>query len=184
MERKTHLYLTTCYDYRTEFSQNICIDSDVYNLNKDKACTPQNIALSSGQGAPVAVTKIETRIIFKSQENTIQPQFTIHLKNMGQGNIINRNNIHSICSSQSIGIEELNVISLEAEIFGLSGNIQLDCKPKNPIKIKDKSTKVVCTSPESLSTEAGTYLSPIHITLDYGYTTTISKDITIKRLLT
>ena len=184
MERKTHLYLTTCYDYKTEFSQNICIDSDVYNLKKDKVCTPQNSLLSGGQGAPVTVTEIETRMLFKSQENAIQPQFTIHLKNRGDGNIININNIHDVCSSQSIETEELSAISLEAEIFSFNGNIQLNCKPENPIKIKEKNIKVICISPETLSAEEGTYLSPLHITLDYGYTTTISKDITIKRLLT
>ena len=184
IERKTHLYLTSCYDYGTDFSENICIDSDVYNLQKDKPCFPQDIQLRGGQGSPVTVTKIETRMLFKSQEKTIQPQFTIYIKNKGNGNIINRNNIHIICSSQSIETEELSVISFGAELFGLSGNTQLDCEPKNPIKIKEEGIKVTCISPTTLNTDIGTYFSPLHITIEYGYMSTISKDVTIKRLST
>ena len=184
IERKTHLYLTSCYDYSTDFSENICIDSDIYNLKKDKSCSPKNTQLQGGQGAPITVTEIETRMLFKSQENKIQPQFTIQLKNKGQGSIINKNNIYTTCSSQSIEKEELNVVSLNAEIFGFSGNIQLDCNPKNPIRMIDGGAKVICTSPTKLNADVGTYLSPLHITIEYGYLTTISKDITIKKLST
>ena len=184
IERKTHLYLTSCYDYSTDFSENICIDSDIYNLKKDKSCSPNEISLQGGQGGPIAVTKIETRMLFKSQEDTVQPQFTLHLKNKGQGIVINKDNIYTICSSQSIEKEELNEISLEAELFGFDGNIQLDCKPENPIRMKDEIATVICTSPTRVGIDMGTYPSPLHINIEYGYMSTISKDITIKRAST
>lgn len=184
IERETHLYITACTDYRTEFSENICIDSDIYGLQKEKPCTPKKISLPGGQGAPVVVKDIETRMIFKSQENSIQPQFTLYLDNRGGGRIINKNNLYSFCSSQPIENEDINTISLEAEIFSLNGDIDLECKPENPIKMKKDVTKVVCTSPELLSLDVGTYTSPIHITIDYGYMTTISKEIKIKKLST
>ena len=184
IERETHLYLKSCYEYSTDFSQNICIDSDVYGLKKDKPCSPKENSLQGGQGAPIAVTKIETRMLYKNKENAIQPQFTIHLKNKGDGQVINKNNIHEICSPQSIKNEEIDVISLNVEMFSLKGNTQLDCEPKNPIKLKKGIAKINCISPELLSVDVGTYPSPLHITLNYGYTTTISKDIIIKRLST
>ena len=137
--------------------------------------------MPGGQGAPLVVTDIETRMVFNSQDNGIQPQITLYLENQGNGKIININNINSLCSSQPINKEDINTISLEAEIFSLNGNINLECKPDNPIEIKKASTKIVCTSPELFGLGVGTFTSPIHIKIDYGYMTTISKDIKIKK---
>ena len=40
---------------------------------------------------------------------------------------------------------------------------------------------MICSFTEKLNQKEGTYLTPLHIKVDYGYTTTISKDITIKK---
>ena len=56
---ESSMYFTSCYKYRTEMSETVCIDPDVYNIKPiEKACEVKSISLSS-QGAPVAITKIE-----------------------------------------------------------------------------------------------------------------------------
>ena len=184
IERETSLYLAACYSYKTDFSQDICMDSDIYGLKNDKACSPKKISLSNGQGAPVTVTSIGTRMIFKSEENEIIPQFTIKIENKGDGTIISRYNLENVCSAQSIGKEELKKIDFKAELFGDYGNVDLECSPDNPIDMKGKKVEIVCTSPKGLSTKSGTYLSPLHTTIEYGYMKIISKDIKIKKVLT
>ena len=178
---KTHTYITSCYKYGTDFSTDICIDSDVYGLQKDKICSPGESVLGSGQGAPVTITKIETRMFHHTQENTIEPQFTIHLENRGSGNVINKDNLDSFCSSGPLEEGDLNHLSFSAELFMYGEPIGLDCKPENPIKLKNRKRKMICSFTEKLNQKEGTYLTPLHIKVDYGYTTTNSKDITIKK---
>lgn len=180
---KTHTYITSCYGYQTDFSEDICIDSDVYGLQKDKICSPDELNLNSGQGAPVTITKIETRMFHHTQENTIEPQFTIHIENRGKGNVINQNNLESFCSSNPLEENDLNRLSFSAELYMYGEAISLDCKPENPTKLKNKKRKVICSFTERLNQKEGTYLTPLHIKMNYGYTTTISKDITIKKQL-
>jgi hypothetical protein len=47
-----------CYDYVTIASPVMCIDPQPHS-NAEKVCTPHTVHLSGGQGAPVAVTKVE-----------------------------------------------------------------------------------------------------------------------------
>lgn len=179
----THTYVTSCYNYQTDFSQDVCIDTDIYGLKQDKPCTQKDITLGGGQGAPVAVTKIETTMFYHSQENQIEPRFTIYIENKGNGNVINKYKIEEICSSTATEEGDYNLIDITAELFERTTPIKLNCKPENPIKLKEKQRKVVCTYTEGINTDSGTYTTPLHINIDYGYTTTISKDITIKKLM-
>ena len=52
-----------CYPYETILSTSICIDTDINNLRPaKKVCSLKNLVFSSGQGAPVAITKVEMNI--------------------------------------------------------------------------------------------------------------------------
>ena len=72
--------LTACYDYQTQASPEVCIDSDPYATGPvKKVCTVHDTSLSGGQGAPVAVTKVE------DESSKDRAQYKIHISNEGKG---------------------------------------------------------------------------------------------------
>src|SRR3989338_4832969 len=61
---KSLLVASLCYPYRTELSTSACIDPDPNNLKPiKKSCKVEDLSFSSGQGAPVAITKIEVQML-------------------------------------------------------------------------------------------------------------------------
>jgi hypothetical protein len=85
----TQISLAAEYSYQTDTDINICIDPDLYGeVRGKKSCTMQEqIALSNGQGAPVAVSLVTITGIFDKSESSGQVDFKIALSNVGTGNI-------------------------------------------------------------------------------------------------
>jgi len=80
------ILVTSCYVYTTHAAPMICVDPYPESLGR-KVCTPKTIAYTKGQGAPVAVTKIE-------QENTPHDIFfTIHFEKKGNGLVYDPNQL-------------------------------------------------------------------------------------------
>jgi hypothetical protein len=50
--------------------------------------------------------------------------------------------------------------------------------------LKQKEDTMRCKYEEGFDDSKGTFASPLYIVLDYGYTDTISRDVTIKKVLT
>jgi hypothetical protein len=71
-----------CYGYATDASAQVCIDPDPQSKAK-KPCTMGSISLGGGQGAPVAVTKVETTLA--TDQGHVIPTFAITLSNVGDG---------------------------------------------------------------------------------------------------
>ena len=78
---KTQIALQTCYGYNTKASLSVCIDTDITS-KRPKPCAVKAESFSGGQGAPVAVTKIEPMMMPKV-DSTI-PAFQIYIKNTGK----------------------------------------------------------------------------------------------------
>src|SRR3989338_1454621 len=189
------LSVTACYAYSTDASADVCIDTDLYGLAKyQKACQMRNIAMSGGQGAPVGVSKVDIEIVPGEEQNTVIPQFTIYLENMGTGQTLVPEAVATACSSRSIKSEQYNIMKVEASLF----EYELDCNPKlkevlnDPTlqqgnekagykKLMQKKGSVTCTLQEGISKARGTYTSPLMVHLEYGYADTISKRIEIKK---
>jgi len=88
--RPSTILATVCYPYKTILGTSICVDTDIYGIGKgEKACSIKDLRFSEGQGAPVTITKIETRML-PQDENKVKPHFLIHVENRGKGEVINQ----------------------------------------------------------------------------------------------
>jgi len=182
---KSSILLATCYKYQTNVYENVCIDTDVYDLkNLDKACKVKDLSLNS-QGAPVSVTKVEVEMLPHESDTKIKPFFTIYVENKGKGEVIRPDLtvIENACSSESLKIQEndLNVVNIKAYLSGKE--FELDCNPQY-IKLRDKKGYVRCNLKEGKEKKYGTYESPLIIDLYYGYMETIAKEVEIKKPVT
>ena len=177
------MYFTACYDYKTQFFDTTCVDTDVYERKgAEKSCKISDKTFTD-QGAPLAVTKIEPRMIASKDTGMIVPQYIVYFENKGDGEILSIDAVQKACSSSSLLNEDINVVKINAYLSGK----KLDCEPKEKeiaiVKLKDKQGKIRCTLKEGLDTTQGTYMTPLQITAEYGYTFTISKEIEIKRMI-
>jgi len=184
-QHKTNLFLTACYEYQTDIIEEVCIDPDFYStLPIKKSCEVEDISLTD-QGAPVAVTKIEQKILQDIDRDVIKPSFTIYISNKGNGEVIDKDKITEVCSSVGVDYKTWNTIYVEAFLY----DKQLDCKPKKEngesktgyVRLKSKEDFVKCTDEDGIEKGRATYKTPLKIKLSYGYTETISKEVIIKK---
>ena len=179
------IFTTICYPYKTEISASACIDPDIYGEGPGKkACEAKNLAFSGGQGAPVAVTNIEVRMVPKGEE--VEPQFLIHVENKGNGEVIKRKGYEEACSA-GIPSEETDPLNNFFNVVGIKAKLStqdLKCEQgdKEKMVILDGKKGIVKCYPEKWDSEdKKAYLTPLSIVLDYGYTKTISKSFNIEK---
>ncbi len=180
---------TLCYPYQTILSSTVCIDSDISNLRPEKkVCQVKDLITSGGQGAPVAVTKIEMSMLptqsISGQPQKIIPQFLIYVENVGKGLVIRKEAVNDFCTKSEGKHEDLNAVYVSAELSGKQLYCQIGDREKVPvhIKLKDKKDIVRCTLREGIESVQSAYLSPLKITLDYGYTQSISTGYFIQKV--
>jgi len=177
--------ITSCYQYRTTLSQTVCIDSDTHNLKeRTKSCEIEPIPLTD-QGAPVAVTKVETKMVPK--EGEVEPQFKLRIENKAGGLTILKESIVDACYSRALNYDKINKIEVNAYLAEKGDRVKLDCnvdedkKTAYPV-LKSNIAQVTCKYEEGISEEEGTYPGILIVEIDYGYTDTISKNIEIKKV--
>ncbi|HLC66001.1 MAG TPA: hypothetical protein VJI46_07825 [Candidatus Nanoarchaeia archaeon] len=179
---------TACYRYQTLASPNVCIDTDPFGIKEgQKSCTASDITLTGGQGAPIAVEKVEVKMLPSQTGDKIVPQFRIYVKNMGNGQVVDAEKVADSCSSQGLSRTDINAVSVTA---ALSSGIQLDCIPKREtggpegfLRLKGGEDYVLCHYQDGIPLEYGTFKTTLNIVLDYGYVHSISKDVTIKKVV-
>ena len=151
--------VTAKYAYQTEASADVCVDpyfKESRYENVIKTCEMKDISLSGGQGAPVTVTKVETKKSLIS-EDRIKMEYTIYIENKGKGEV------------------DGNVVQLTANL----PNSDLDCDATNELKEKREDYKPAkCSVERTIGGIRGTYSSILSIRLNYIYKNT--KDITVK----
>ena len=166
------LLATACYEYETIASPNICLDPNPYSSGA-KACTPQNVGMSSGQGAPITVTSVQL------EPRPGMTRLQIDISNTGGGEVF-RPGIDTLqkCSPYAQGFnefEELNQIQVyDISLPGYS--ILSSCKPLNQgrIRLINNKATIYC----EINTQGqSTYSTPMTIRLGYGYRNIITKDI-------
>lgn len=178
---------TACYRYSTEVKQEACIDTDILGLSKkEKTCTVTNFELSD-QGAPVAVTKIEPKMYPQGSGDKIEsvkPEFSIHLKNVGGGLIVDPSaEPNSVCSSASIAdrnSEDFRKIWNTVAVSAKLSDKELTCYPSK-IQLNDEDSIVRCSTEAGINPGTPTYNTPLTITLNYGYITKISREVAINK---
>jgi hypothetical protein len=149
------------YEYKTSAVVNVCIDTDPFDelLAKgiQKACNKEDIELQDGQGAPIAVTKIITKI---NRNNNI-PEFEIFVENKGKGKLYDLD-------------EYPDYVDIEASLY----DKKLICEDDE--MSLEEGSYIICKPEESFEETQEPYISLLNIKLSYLYVETINKEITIK----
>ena len=196
----TIVSVTACYPYKTEATAQVCVDTDIFGQRQEeKICTPTTLSMGTyteggqdlpkGQGAPIAITKIEQRMLqHPTNTEAIKPEYTIYVKNMGGGLPVASRYYQNACRATGVPRDALNVVG--ARVYLSDRSMQLDCKPKldpnsadkmGHIKLEKDEDFIKCELSEGVAKTAGTFNSPLMIDLDYGYTFTVSKNVLIRK---
>ncbi len=162
--------LTACYEYETKATLQVCVDPNPASGTEKVCDASKPISLSSGQGAPVAITSIK-------QEPTIGfTTFQIVIQNVGGGTIISPGKAGSDCLKTTYADE--NKITLEKAV--LSTGTKLDCGT-NEIYMQNGQGFLSCTANTNIpGASDNAYKTSLTLDLKYGYRqTTDQKSINI-----
>lgn len=167
------ILLNIFYKYKTIATSSICIDKKAYDPNiKNRVCTVGDITLSGGQGAPIAVTKVEevstpSKVILR-----------IYFSNVGGGTLFYDENLDYVKDN---GISQKSLDKIKIDKVSVGGT-EFDCVSsldnENLIRVQNVLT---CSSEQIDTPDA--YLSVLKIEASYGYLTSISKKINIVNLV-
>lgn len=158
--------LNIFYNYETKATIPICVDPRSYDPNvKNRACRVSDVTLSGGQGAPVAVVKVEeiaspTKVLFR-----------IYFSNVGGGTLFSTYNLADVLSN---GIQQRELDKIFIDSVTLGGE-ELTCiKSYSEIRVQDMLS---CTYEGFSSKDA--FSTVLNIKLKYSYATSIQKPVTI-----
>ncbi|MBI1934935.1 hypothetical protein HYS31_00700 [Candidatus Woesearchaeota archaeon] len=192
---------SVCYPYETILDTTICIDTDVNSLRPGKkVCSNQDIIFGNGQGAPVAITKIEPKMLpiqaFGNVESSdkIKPQFLIYVEDFGGGVVIKKESLKKSCIGEQdrpFDHNDFGIVYVKVELSGKELHCQLEKKERDPgpghIKLQDKKDIIRCNTENNkeyltvIDRSQDSYFAPLRITLEYGYTKSISASYTIQK---
>ncbi len=172
-------YVALCYPYRTFFSDQICVDTDTENLNlRDEVCQKEDRSYTGGQGAPVAITRVESNMVPIGAY--VQPQFLLTVRHMGDGFVSMYNT--QVYEQGLLGCGETNSSSINtASIAATLGSEELLCRP-NPILFKNGEAKVECILDRaSILTSTFNYWTTLNVEVAYLYTDVYKRNLNIKK---
>ncbi len=179
-QKEENFMVTSCYLYATYASPHVCIDPVPYS-DSPKVCRPRDISYS-GQGAPVAITRI-------NQENTGREViFTIDIQNKGKGTVFYGSpGYFDTCNpwdARRVTSREKNMVFIgDVRIIGDNIVNQLECKPSSRvIPLDERGTgRIICTYPLEYVQAKSAYQTPLVVELWYGYSESESRKVLIKR---
>ena len=192
-----------CYPYKTMLSTTVCIDTDVAGINPGKkVCSAKEFVFNNGQGAPIAVTKIEPQMIpvenmrnAQPDDSEIKPQFLIFVENKGKGNPVNIVGYDGACYKSDYNKDSWNVATIKVYKAGKEEDpeSQLICTPSlkdsqgviyettGLIRFRDNKDFVRCTFNKGIPKSSEAFLSPLKVVIDYGYVQSIAANFFIER---
>ncbi len=142
------------YEYGTSASSIMCIDPDIFGISKTTdVCEVKPSVFSGGQGAPVAITKIDERIA--PLDDGLKIGFDIYISNKGNGEIAGNVSVDAAKLSE----QELKC---DTEKFKLDGR---------------KEKKIQCSA--IVEKGIGARKVPVSVSLSYKYKTVLDKKIKI-----
>ena len=167
---KQTIKATACYIYRTEASIDVCINPKTINSLTEDICQVQTVSPSGGQGAPIAITKVEEEVY----QNTIQ--FRIYFQNVGGGTVMKSNVIdHCDTMLNRMDANKLDVISVSFSDKGMR------CDPQNPVNVDETGKGFIFCKYTGADLGQSAYKTTLKVELEYGYRTSIQKDVEIQR---
>lgn len=173
------LQATACYMYETVANPTVCIDPGLYDIDvKQKACDVKDVSVAGGQGAPVAVTKVETNMVSAGTGDAMSAQFKIYIQNSGSGQLVK----YEYCPD-SLEITDLNRVHLDYVALASGQDITGTCQPvdeRGEIILRDGKAFLICKT-GAFNKGLGAFTTPLEIRLSYDYMEQIEKKIDIKR---
>jgi hypothetical protein len=166
------LYTTLCYPYQTNFAREICVDTDITNTDvRTQACEIDPVLnFPQGQGAPVAITKVETT--FEAVGPYALPAFTFTVENKGDGFAYGADS--SVCAQPDE--DTIYALGFSASL----GNETLNCPTE--IKLENGKTEVNCfMNSEGFLLTRANYVSVLAAEIQYRYVESFSEEIVINR---
>ena len=165
--------LTACYPYKTIGTPVVCIDPNPADTISDKACDiKQTKVISTGsQGAPVAVTQIESTATPKEMI------FRIHLKNADAKGLPFDYSALSKCPG-TLSYNDLNKLKYKVTL----GASQIgQCSPSNgEVRMVNNQGIIFCKFAHTTGSTA--YETTLNVELQYGYKNSIAKKIEIENI--
>jgi hypothetical protein len=163
----TPLTAIACYEYVTQAVSQVCVDPDPTN-NRDDVCAAKLIQLSGGQGAPVGITKIDTRPTIG------MTYFIITISNLDKTGAVIKYDKVSTC------IDQLTYQDVDAvDVMGANlGSQSISCTPTT-IKLVNGLGTITC---QATGLTGSAYSSSLQLNLRYGYKTSITKSLNIRRM--
>ncbi len=174
-----------CYSYGTKFEDSVCVQPQNNLAGLQPACQPEDIKVGSkGQGAPLAVTKVEVRSNLMSG-GKIRTLLKIFIENLGKGDVINDGTGNYVCSAGA-SEEKPSKVWNYLQFVARMGGKELKCRaskiedtPFYLINLKDKKAEVIC---ESINPVGMSYKTPLLVEMFYDYTQTITKKLVIEKI--
>jgi len=158
------------YKYNTEASIDICVNDvkDVFDIEKSCEAKPETL---SGQGAPVAVSKIEyfTSNI-NSEKNRIDFMITFEDKGSEQDKI----------KDNKINLDEISFSGYSTDESDL--NKKIICDTDNKIELTESGEDKNMITCHAYTDKTPAYSSILKINFNYEYYTKKSKKIKIKKI--
>jgi hypothetical protein len=154
-----NFFMKVDYNSEMEFSDTVCINANVYDVY-DSGCKVEQFKSYSGQGAPLAITKMEEIVGYGGSSPT---EFRFTLKNRGNGKVGN-----VIVRSAFIGGKELPCQFKGVEGIGTSISFKED---------KQEAT-LVC---KKLMSQQGSYETAMSLKFVYDYSIKQKHTLTLVR---
>jgi hypothetical protein len=179
---ESYIYTNFCYDYMGLAFTEICIDTDPHSITvTEKPCEGDKvISMSGGQGGPVVIDRIEPRMFIENDK--LKPQFKIFLQNSGSGTVIKKGSVATVCGSSQLNSDTYNSVKLSALEFSNYKLNDFTCIP-DELSLRNEEDFIVCTLNNGIDRKSTpTYVTPLKIQIDYGYTQSDSKQIKIKKI--
>lgn len=156
---------TACYDYETVATPIVCINPNPQKLTQTESCTPRAVSMGGGQGAPVAVTNVDVEALPQ------KTRFKITIQNVGDGDVV-------ATGKCPYDLSYLDLNSIDYDI-SLSNVPSAQCQPQSPIRLINGKATIYCI----FDVEGqDAYQAPLSINLQYGYMSTVQKEVNIKYL--
>lgn len=168
-----------CYPYITNFADELCIDTDTEGMSqRDEVCEKEDRKYGGGQGAPVAITAVESQMLPRGVY--VQPQFTIHIEHKGDGTISYRDlNAANYDSAQCESIQRGDINKISVEV--ILGGDRLNCLP-NEVILKGGKAKIQCQlTQDSILGMSYNYKTSLVVKLGYLYSESWRKDIIVQK---
>lgn len=206
----TKIEVSACYQYTTYFSENICVDSDIYDIDPDPVCRNQRTYNYAGQGAPVIVSRIDVDMIpvgveaemervsvpvvdesgqlqeighgqSSGKSIIVEPNFRIYFKNTDKGVVLNTANANdNPCVTGSTS--KGTALRVKASL----SDLELECADAD-INMYSNEASVRCWLPrERVPTDFElnrNFELPLNVEAEYFYRTSYAKDIKIIRVI-